>query len=292
MTIKGSLPNAGISITMDNNGDGKYMFSGRSIENVEIINLTFDLNLVAKQVHFRGDDLSPIQNITIDGCIFKRLGKRSWGLAILYDEPEKTSPKNYNRNILVKNCLFDGTGARASENARLELAIFSNCRNLTISECTFQNVPANEEDAGLAIYGFCRDLIVRGNKFFSNVSDMHIQQATSVMLEYNYFGRQLRIMDSRSLVIRHNEIENLQIIDFDSPSYDMNNAQYRGSRDIVISENKINTGLSRIGLADVNYDTAVENILNNNITNIPKKIQITGNEVICRRTFLLMKDAW
>jgi hypothetical protein len=290
MIIKGSLPNAGISITMDNNGDGKYMFSGRSIENVEIINLTFDLNLVAKQVHFRGDDLSPIQNITIDGCIFKRLGKRSWGLAILYDEPEKTSPKNYNRNILVKNCLFDGTGARASENARLELAIFSNCRNLTISECTFQNVPANEKDAGLAIYGYCRDVIVRGNKFFSNVSDMYIQQASSVMLENNYFGRQLRIMDSRSLVIRHNEIENLQIIDFDSPSYDLNNAQYRGSRDIVISENKINTGLSRIGLADVNPDTAVEIKLNNNITNMPKKIQITGNEVICRRIFLLMKD--
>ena len=291
LTLRGSLPNAGISVVMDNNkGLGKYMFSGDSVRNVKLINLSFDLNLVAKQVHFRGDDSSPIQDITADGCVFKHLGKRSWGLAVLYDEPETTAPKNYNSNIVVRNCLFDGTGAKASENARLELAIFSNCRHLTIDQCTFQNVPANEKDAGLAIYGHCRDVSVKNTKFLSNVSDMYIQQATSVLVENNYFASQVRIMDSRSLIIRHNDVENLQIVDFDSPSYDLNTAQYRGSRDIVISENRINTELNIAGSNHVKRDTAVEIMLHNNVQNLPKRITITGNQIITNRVFLLMKD--
>jgi hypothetical protein len=266
------------------------MFSGDSLKNIKLINLTFDLNLAAKQVHFRGDDSSPIQNITVDGCVFKRLGKRSWGLAVLYDEPETTAPKNYNSTILVRNCLFDGTGAKASENARLELAIFSNCQHLTINQCTFQNVPANEKDAGLAIYGQCRDVSVKNTRFLSNVSDMYIQQATSVLIENNYFSSQVRIMDSRALTIRHNDIENLQIVDFDSPSYDLNTAQYRGSRDIVISENRINTELNIAGENHVNRDTAVEILLHNNIQNMPKRITISGNQIFTNRVFLLMKD--
>jgi hypothetical protein len=291
LTLRGSLPNAGVSVVMDNSkGLGKYMFSGDSLKNIKLINLTFDLNLVAKQVHFRGDDSSPIQNITVDGCVFKRLGKRSWGLAVLYDEPETTAPKNYNSNILVRNCLFDGTGAKASENARLELAIFSNCQHLTINQCTFQNVPAKEKDAGLAIYGQCRDVSVKNNKFLSNVSDMYIQQATSVLVENNYFASQVRIMDSRALTIRHNDIENLQIIDFDSPSYDLNTAQYRGSRDIVLSENRINTELNIAGSNHVNRDTAIEILLHNNVQNMPKRITITGNRITTNRVFLLMKD--
>ena len=102
ITLRGSLPHAGVSIVMNNKGSGKYIFSGASVKNIKLINLTFDLNLVAKQVHFRGNDASPIQNITVDGCVFKHLGKRSWGLATLYDEPESTAPKNYNSNILVR----------------------------------------------------------------------------------------------------------------------------------------------------------------------------------------------
>jgi hypothetical protein len=291
LILRGSLPNAGVSIVMDaSKGSGKYMFSGDSLKNVKLINLTFDLNLVAKQVHFRGDDASPIQNITVDGCVFKHLGKRSWGLAVLYDEPETTAPKNYNSNILVRNCLFDGTGAKASENARLELAIFSNCRHLMINQCTFQNVPANEKDAGLAIYGHCRDVNVKNTRFLSNVSDMYIQQATSVLVENNYFASQVRIMDSRSLIIRHNDIENLQIVDFDSSSYDLNSAQYRGSRDIIITENRINTELNVTGSNHVNRDTAVEILLHNNVQNMPKRITINGNQVITNRVFLLMKD--
>lgn len=291
LTLRGSLPNAGLSIVMDNNrGLGKYIFSGDSVKNVKLINLTFDLNLVAKQVHFRGNDSSPIQNITVDGCVFKHLGKRSWGLAVLYDEPEATAPKNYNSNIIVSNCLFDGTGAKASENARLELAIFSNCQHLTINQCTFQNVPTNEKDAGLAIYGHCRDVNVKNTKFLSNVSDMYIQQATSVLVENNHFASQVRIMDSRALTIRHNDIENLQIVDFDSPSYDLNTAQYRGSRDIVISENRINTELNIAGANHINRDTAVEILLHNNVQNMPKRITISGNQIITSRVFLLMKD--
>jgi hypothetical protein len=290
LTLRGSLPNAGVSVIMDKNkGSGKYMFSGDSLKNIKLINLTFDLNLAAKQVHFRGDDSSPIQNITVDGCVFKRLGKRSWGLAVLYDEPETTPPKNHNSNILVRNCLFDGTGSKASENARLELAIFSNCQHLTINQCTFQNVPANEKDAGLAIYGHCRDVIIKNTKFLSNVSDMYIQQATSVLVENNYFASQVRIMDSRSLVIRHNDIENLQIVDFDSPSYDLNTAQYRGSRDIAVTKNRINTELNT-GSNHVNRDTAVEILLHNNVQNMPKRVTITDNQVITNRVFLLMKD--
>lgn len=291
MTLRGSLPNAGISIVMNNKGSGKYLFSGRSVKNIKLINLTFDLNLVANEVHFSGgDDASPIQNITVDGCVFKHLGKGSWGLTMLYDELETTAPKNYNSNILVRNCLFDGTDARAAENTRLELAIFYNCRYLTISHCTFQNVPAKEKDAGLAIYGYCRNVIVKNTKFLSNVSDMYIQQATSVLIENNYFGSQIRIMDSRSLTIRNNDIENLQIVDFDSPSYDLNTAQYRGSRDIVISDNRINTELSTAGLNNMNHDTAIEIMLHNNIDNMPKRITVTGNQVIARRIFLLIKD--
>ena len=119
---------------------------------------------------------------------------------------------------------------------------------------------------------------------------MYIQQSTSVLIENNYFGSQVRIMDSRSLTIRQNDIENLQIVDFDSPSYDLNTAQYRGSRDIVISDNRINTELSTAGLFHVNRDTAVEIMLHNNIDNMPKRIAITGNQVITSRIFLLMKD--
>ena len=247
ITIRGSLPNAGTTIIMNVKAGRRHIFSGRSVENVKLLNLTFDLNLTAQQVDFRGTENHPLANITVEDCVFKRLGKGSWGLAVDYDYPQSAAPSNYNTDILLKNCLFDGTGARAGEMNRLELAIFSNCHNLEVTQCIFQNVPAEEKDAGLSIYGYCRDVVVSDNRFMSNVSDMYIQQATSIIVENNYFGSQVRIMDTRSITVQNNDIQNLQIIDFDSPEYDANTSQYRGSRDIKISNNKINTTLGGEG---------------------------------------------
>jgi hypothetical protein len=296
ITIRGSLPNAETTITMNDKAGRKHIFSGRSVENIKLSNLTFDLNLTAQQVDFRGTENHPLSNITVEDCIFKRLGKGSWGLAIDYDHPESAAPSNYNTNILVKNCLFDGTGAKAGERNRLELAIFSNCHNLEVTQSIFQNVPAEEKDAGLSIYGYCRDVIIYGNRFMSNVSDMYIQQATSIIVENNYFSSQVRIMDSRSIIMQNNDIQNLQIIDFDSPQYDTNTSQYRGSRDIRVSGNKIDTTLGG-GVEDspaeadhATHDSAVELRLHNNIDNMPKNIEISGNQVICSRSFVLMKD--
>ena len=177
ITIRGSLPNAGTTIIMNVKAGRRHIFSGRSVENVKLLNLTFDLNLTAQQVDFRGTENHPLANITVEDCVFKRLGKGSWGLAVDYDYPQSAAPSNYNTVILLKNCLFDGTGARAGEMNRLELAIFSNCHNLEVTQCIFQNVPAEEKDAGLSIYGYCRDVVVSDNRFMSNVSDMYIQQA-------------------------------------------------------------------------------------------------------------------
>jgi hypothetical protein len=293
ITIRGSLPNAGTSIMMNVKAGRRHIFSGRSVENVKLINLTFDLNLTAQQVDFRGTENHPLANITVEDCVFKRLGKGSWGLAVDYDYPHSASPSNYNTDILLKNCLFDGTGARAGEMNRLELAIFSNCHNLEVTQCIFQNVPAKEKDAGLSIYGYCRDVVVSDNRFMSNVSDMYIQQATSIIVENNYFGSQVRIMDTRSITVQNNDIQNLQIIDFDSPEYDANTSQYRGSRDIKISDNKINTTLGGEGSLAADHASqvsAVELRLHNNIYNMPKNIVISGNQVICSRSFILMKD--
>jgi hypothetical protein len=293
ITIRGSLPNAGTTITMNGNAGRRHIFSGRSVENVKLFNLTFDLNLTAQQVDFRGTENHPLANVTVEDCVFKRLGRGSWGLAIDYDYPQAAAPSNYNTNILLKNCLFDGIGARAGEMNRLELAIFSNCHNLEVTQCIFQNVPAEEKDAGLAIYGYCMDVVINGNRFMSNVSDMYIQQATSIIVENNYFGSQVRIMDTRSITVQNNDIQNLQVIDFDSPEYDANTSQYRGSRDIKISDNKINTTLGNEGslAADrASQVSAIELRLHNNIDNMPKNIEISGNQVICSRSFVLMKD--
>ena len=71
--------------------------------------------MTAQQVDFRGTENHPLANITVEDCVFKRLGKGSWGLAVDYDYPQSAAPSNYNIDILVKNCLFDGTGARAGE---------------------------------------------------------------------------------------------------------------------------------------------------------------------------------
>lgn len=295
ITIKGSLPNAGTTITMDDNVGARHIFSARSVENVKLSNLTFDLNLTAQQVDFRGTENHPLANITVEDCIFKRLGKGSWGLAVDYDYPQSITPSKHNTNILLKNCLFDGIGARAGETNRLELAIFSNCHNLEVTQCIFQNVPAGEKDAGLSIYGYCKDVVISSNRFMSNVSDMYTQQATSIILKNNYFTSQVRIMDTRSITIQNNDIQNLQIIDFDSPEYDTNTSQYRGSRDIKIFDNKINTTLGGSSedplTADrAKHDSAVELRLHNNIDNMPKNIEISGNQVICSRSFVLMKD--
>ena len=127
ITIRGSLPNAGTIITMSNindNGFGKHILSGRSVENVKLINITFDLNLTAQQVDFRGTENSPIKNVIVQDCVFKRLGKKCWGLTVDYDFPPTVAPSNYNQNILVKNCLFDGTGAEGGEGRSLELVLY------------------------------------------------------------------------------------------------------------------------------------------------------------------------
>jgi hypothetical protein len=296
ITIRGSLPNAGTTITMSNindNGSGKYIFSGRSVENVKLINITFDLNLTAQQVDFRGTESSPIKNVIVQDCVFKRLGKKCWGLVVDYDYPQKAAPSNYNQNILVKNCLFDGTGAKGGEGSSLELVIFSNCRSLKIIECIFQHVPSKEKDAGLAIYGYCENVIIRSNKFLSNVSDMYIQQSKSVLVENNCFGGQVRIMDSRLITICNNYTKNIQIIDFDSPEYDSNPSRFRGSRDITISNNTMNTGLFqqvRLSTNNRSTDNAVEILLHNNFANSPKNIEISGNQVICYRAFIVMTN--
>jgi hypothetical protein len=295
ITIRGSLPNAGTTITMSNindNGFGKHILSGRSVENVKLINITFDLNLTAQQVDFRGTENSPIKNVIVQDCVFKRLGKKCWGLTVDYDFPPTVAPSNYNQNILVKNCLFDGTGAEGGEGRSLELAIFSNCRSLKIIECIFQHVPAEEKDAGLAIYGYCENVIIRSNKFLSNVSDIYIQQSKSVLIENNYFGSQVRIMDSRLVSLGNNGIRNLQIIDFDSQAYDINPSQYRGSRDIIISNSRIDTDLSsgvQIKTANGNPIDAIEIMLHNNILNMPKNIEISSNQATCSAAFISMK---
>jgi hypothetical protein len=278
---------------MNSNAGRVKIFSGRSVENVKLSNLTFDLNLTGQQVDFRGDEVSPLSNIEIENCVFKRLGEGCWGLAVDYDYPQSSAPTKYNRNIIIKNCLFDGTGAKAGEKNRLELAIFSNCQGLDITECVFQNVPEGEKDAGLAIYGYCRDVMVSGNRFLSNVSDMYIQQSTSVTVEKNYFGRQVRIMDSRSITVKNNDIRNLQIIDFDSADYDANPSQYRGSRGIKVSNSRLDTQLGTgapLSADNAGNLSAIEIRLHNNIFNMPKHIEIAGNHVVCARSFVLMKD--
>ena len=87
ITIRGSLANAGINITMNKNTSPKNIFSGHSVENVKLINLTFDFNLTAQQIDFRGSKNHPLANIIVEDCIFKRLGKGSRGLAVDYDYP-------------------------------------------------------------------------------------------------------------------------------------------------------------------------------------------------------------
>ena len=126
----------------------------------------------------------------------------------------------------------------------------------------------------------------------SNVSDMYIQQATSIIVENNYFGREVRIMDSKSISLQNNDIRNLQITDFDSSEYDANPSQYRGSRDLKILNNRINTRLGEFPLIidQMMEESAVELRLHNNMKNMPKNIEISGNQVICSRSFVLMKN--
>jgi len=291
ITLRGSLPNAGTHITANKKAAGKYMFSGNSVENVKLINITFDLNFAGQQVDFHGREGSPVTNIIVEDCVFKQLGRLCRGLAVDYHYPRSATTTDYNRNIIVKNCVFDGAGAKGKRHGSLELAIFSNCRFLNITQCTFQNVPA-EKDAGLAIYGYCRDVEIKANRFLSNVSDMYIQQATSVIVENNYFGSQVRIKDSRLVSLRNNGVRNLQIIDFDSEAFDTHPSLYRGSKEIIISNNRINTKANswdQKKRGKAKPIDAIEIMLHNNIANMPKDIEISSNQVTCSAAFVNMK---
>jgi hypothetical protein len=119
---------------------------------------------------------------------------------------------------------------------------------------------------------------------------MYIQQAEAITVENNYFGSEIRIMDSRSIIIRNNDFQNLKIVDFDSPTYDFNRSQFRGSKDITISNNRIDTALGGVQLVDGSRDTAIEIILHNNLANMPKDIEISANQIACFRSFIVMKE--